>query len=98
MIRTPPSTTRLASLFPYATLFPSYGFHRVDGMAARDGDAGFGAYRRAAFQYAGDGAVRQDIDGHADECQGQYRLAAHGVDIRQRVGGDRKSKRLNSSH
>ena len=59
----------------------------VDGVAAGDRNAGAGAHRGAAGQ---DLLDRRDADAaerHAEDGQRQDRPAAHGVDVRQRVGG-----------
>ncbi len=55
-------------------------------MTAGDGNAGRATHRRAAFKNAADDFRRQFIDGHADYRQGQYRRAAHRVDVGQRIG------------
>ena len=68
------------------------GFHRVDGVAARQGHAGVTADRLTAFQDAGDDIVRQHVDGHADDGQRHDGLPPHGVDIGQCVGGRNPSE------
>ena len=44
---------------------PVDGFDRVDGVAAGQRNAGVAADALAAFEDAGDGFVRQHVDGHA---------------------------------
>jgi hypothetical protein len=55
-------------------------------MAARDRNARFRADRFAAFQHLRDDFMRQHVDRHADERERENRLAAHRVDIGERVG------------
>ena len=63
------------------------GLHRVDGVAARQRNTRRAAHRLAAFEDLGDRLVRQHVDGHAHDGQCHQRLAAHGIDVRQRIGG-----------
>ena len=62
------------------------GFQRVDGMAARDRNARRRAHGLAAGQNALDDIDRQFIERHADHGEREYRLRAHGVDIRNGIG------------
>ena len=61
-------------------------------MAPGDGDAGGGADRGSTRQNLADGVGRQLVDGHADNGQRQDRGAAHGIDVRQRIGGGDAAK------
>src|SRR3712207_7922648 len=90
MIRRPPRST----LFPYTTLFRS-GEHRAE------------AGRRRAGLRAGDeeGHVDDVLLAHGREqplgAEGRELVGVGVVDpaeLNRRVGGDRKSTRLNSSH
>ena len=62
------------------------GLDRIDGMPAREWNAGLAAHRLAAFQDLRDHFVRQHVDRHAHDGQRHQRLRAHGVQVRQRVG------------
>ena len=59
----------------------------VDGMAAGDGNAGRRAYCSAALEDFAHHLGRDLVDGHAEDRQRQDRLAAHGVDVGDGVGG-----------
>ncbi len=59
---------------------------RVDAVAAGDRDAGGAADAGAAVEDAPDGRRRQHLHRHADDGQGHDRLAAHRVDVADRVG------------
>src|SRR5450830_985399 len=54
--------------------------------AAGNGYAGCGAHRFAAGEDFLDHLDRQLVERHADDRQSHDRVAAHGVDVRQRVG------------
>ena len=56
-------------------------------MSPGDGNAGRGANRSAAFQNFADGLHRQFAQRHSQDRERHDRLAAHGIDIRERVGG-----------
>src|SRR5690242_20954111 len=83
MLRHPPRST----LFPYTTLFRSYGVHGIHG--------------RAPALATGLALARQDLsiwvvsgDGDALSIGGNHLIHA----LRRNVPIDRKSTRLNSSH
>ena len=62
-------------------------FGAIDGMAAGDWNAGLaGGVGAAAHDFA-QNLERQFIDRPGDEAERPQRFAAHGVDIRERVGG-----------
>ena len=61
-------------------------FDAVDGMTARDRDAGGGADGRAAFENPADRFDREGVDRHADDGQGEDRRRPHGIDVRQGIG------------
>ena len=61
-------------------------------MAAGNRDAGSAANRGATLQDAADGRSRQHIDRHAHQRQRQDRPAAHGVHVRDGVGGSNAAK------
>src|SRR5690606_33023784 len=61
--------------------------HRVDGVAAGDGDAGVAAGAGAAVEDARDRLRGEHVHRHAHQGQGEQRGAAHGVDVADRVGG-----------
>src|SRR3546814_5311747 len=98
MIRRPPRSTRTDTLFPYTTLFRSFGAHADDALAIVN--QFFGA----------DAGMQRDttIERALDEVRGQPRTGAaliiaeplrHHVEVPlHHVGQDRKSTRLNSSH
>ncbi len=56
-------------------------------MAAGDRNAGLGADRRPARENVPHRLDRQLAERHAEDGQGEDRLAAHGIDVRQRIGG-----------
>ena len=62
-------------------------FDDVDRMPASNRGAGFAADAAAAFDNLADDFRWQLVDRHADEGQRQDRLAAHGIDVGQGVGG-----------
>eukprot|EP01137_Pigoraptor_chileana_P023878 Opistho-2@7252 len=63
------------------------GLDRVDGVAARDRDAGGAAHVLPAFEDLADGLGGQHVDGHAHERQRHDGRAAHGVHVADGVGG-----------
>src|SRR2546422_5136187 len=83
MIRRPPRST----LFPYTTLFRSPG----------GADAQPAGVRGAAGRDGAGGAARAVRDADA-EHRGRADIGGPRPDRHERVGGDRKSTRLNSSH
>src|SRR3546814_7372222 len=101
MIRRPPRSTRTDTLFPYTTLFRSFrAVARADHRAARARAFGVQAL---AFGLVEPGAQDAERLGLVlvlrflvllddDEAGGQM------GDAHRRIGGDRKSTRLNSSH
>jgi hypothetical protein len=58
----------------------------IDGVAAGDGDAGFGADALAAADDVTDGFQRQLVDRHAHQGQGHDRRATHGINVGNGVG------------
>jgi len=58
----------------------------VDGVAAGDGNSGHRTRRRPAGQDFADGRGGQFVHRHADDGEGEDRLASHGVDVRESVG------------
>src|SRR3546814_2414316 len=103
MIRRPPRSTRTDTLFPYTTLFRSYGgverFLR-DGRnasrARRAGGAPFGNQRPGEIDRR---CIEVAVDNHIHDRRGLGVAGVDGVpsdDEFQRL--DRKSTRLNSSH
>src|SRR3546814_14996594 len=84
MLRRPPRSTRTDTLFPYTTLFRSYG--PKEPAAWRD-FAGRGHRGR-------DRGARRLVSADAQRDE-PCRCAGGDVDVRR---GDRKSTRLNSSH
>ncbi len=64
-----------------------YRFDGIDGVAAGDRNAGTRAHRLAAFEDLADHVERNLVHGHADEGQGEERLAAHRIDVGDGVGG-----------
>src|SRR5574343_19318 len=68
------------------------GLDRVDGVTARDRDAGGLADAGAAFEDAADGGSGQHVDRHADQGQRHDGRAAHGVHIADGVGGGNAAK------
>ena len=65
---------------------------RVDGVAAGNRDARRLTHAVAACQYPANGGGAQHIDRHAHQSQRQDGFAAHGVDIRDGVGGGDAAK------
>ena len=64
--------------------------HRIDAVAAGDGNAGSLADRFAAVEDSAHRLERQLVDRHRHQRQREERTPAHGVDIRDGVGrGDR---------
>ena len=59
---------------------------RIDRVSARDRDARLATDRRAAFEDPADGRRAQDRHRHADQGQRHDGLAAHGIDVADRVG------------
>ena len=68
------------------------GFHRIDAMAAGNGNVGLCANRLAAAQDVADDLRWQHIDRHPDDGERQNRHAPHGIDVRQGVGGGNAAK------
>ena len=68
------------------------GLHRVDGVAPGNGNARGLAHGSSAFEDAADGLDRQHVDGHTHNGQRQDGRAAHGVHIRDGVGGGDAAK------
>jgi hypothetical protein len=62
------------------------GLDRIDRMTARHGNAGLRADVLATAQHGRNHVVRQHVDRHADDGEREDRLAAHGVDVRERIG------------
>src|SRR3546814_18014750 len=99
MIRRPPRSTRTDTLFPYTTLFRSFGIARADvmtGGALQD-------FERQELAAVGQGQLAErGLLGHgrAPWKSGASSLTGwqlpHAVDKKHRR--DRKSTRLNSSH
>ncbi len=65
---------------------PELGFGIVDGVAARNDEAGGGRDRSRTGQDLTEELVRQFLGVPADQIQSQQRPAAHGVDVGHRVG------------
>ena len=61
------------------------GLDRIDGVAARNRNAGCAAHVLPAAHDGTDHVERQLVDRHGDQRQRHDRLAAHGIDIRQRI-------------
>jgi GNAT superfamily N-acetyltransferase len=59
----------------------------VDGVAAGQRDAGFGAHGAAAANHFAGHFRRQHVDRPAEDGDGHQRVAAHGVDVADGVGG-----------
>src|SRR3546814_13018755 len=100
MIRRPPRSTRTDTLFPYTTLFRSFGISAIVHSAGLFPQAGLAATSlqlwdsvmavnlRAAFVLARAGTQAMQGDGSLI-----FLTSGAGA-----VAGDRKSTRLNSSH
>ncbi|MCY1180592.1 hypothetical protein D9M73_210470 [compost metagenome] len=56
-------------------------------MAAGQRDAGFGAHRTATADHFAGHFRRQHVDRPAEDGDGHQRVAAHGVDVADGVGG-----------
>ena len=67
-------------------------FRRVDRVPARNRNAGRGAHRRAAGKDRPDDVERHFIEGDAENRERHDRLAAHRVDVGDRIGGGDASK------
>src|SRR5690348_17635104 len=74
-----------STLFPYTTLFRS--------VAERERDAGFGRRRVVEEQ-----PLTERVGAHVRPQRGEPGLVLAGAPAAARVGTDRKSTRLNSSH
>src|SRR3546814_10203296 len=98
MIRRPPRSTRTDTLFPYTTLFRSTPKDSADVMedwyrgGACDGFLLDGPYLPGGFFNICDMVVPEL------QRRGLFRTDYKGNTLRERLGLDRKSTRLNSSH
>jgi hypothetical protein len=63
------------------------GLRIFDGMAAGEGALGFLGFGGATLEDFVDDLVADEVDGHADDGEGGEGLAAHGVDVGERIGG-----------
>src|SRR5256885_14212172 len=95
MIRRPPRST----LFPYTTLFRSGPVEMLDRLlGAAERALGVGdVQQQGADPVVGDPVVRHHLEGLFRVLQPLRAVALMGGAVR-RIGQDRKSTRLNSSH
>src|SRR3546814_13429190 len=99
MRRRPPSTTRTAHLFPYATLFRSEASEgnvlEKHGLAAGLRTKGNPYYRGRGRAVSGRGRNGQFPQRQAANCWSPFSGGSSGLMV---SAPDRKSTRLNSSH
>src|SRR3546814_11762396 len=108
MIRRPPGSTRTDTLFPYTTLCRSLGFVEAFEIGHFGGVARLDQRFETRLDQVGDAAAEHGLFaeqvGFALFLEGRLDDAAaaaadrRSVGERERLGIDRKSTRLNSSH
>src|SRR3546814_14466089 len=98
MIRRPPRSTLMDTLFPYTTLFRSAGIGEMGAGGRRDREMGLVELRRAQVGTVELGLAQVRRLGAAGAAVEDDLARAQVGLVERRAAQDRKSTRLNSSH